>query len=787
MKNKSEALNSYQILDTEPEEKYDSITSLASFICNTPAALINFIDGTRQWTKSKVGMDIYEIPTEIAFCQHTIQNSYLLEVKDSLQDERFMDNPLVTGSPGIRYYAGVPLVTPEGEHIGALCAIDFKPNELNDHQKAALKILAREVITQLELGKKNLQLEHLITKDKEFKDLFNYSGDIHCITNLEGKVEYINDTVYTLLGYHPEDILGKTIWDFSVPGERDRVMPPIYEAIAKGATTFQIETKVLRADGSIRWYEWCDVLKSGKWLVNGRDITDRKANEQELKALTLAVEKSAAGVIVRNALGEIEWFNEAFEHTIGYTLSELKGKTFGDLLIGPQTDPAVLRYALDCLANRKPYEIEIILYKKNNIPVWVFVSNNPSFSEEGVLDRQIGVMIDITERKRAEEQLIKTREDAINLSKAKENFLSVMSHEMRTPLNAVIGMTRILKAEDPLEHQQNNLNILEFSAENLLTLINDVLDFTKIETGNLQLESVPVDLRALASKTIASLKFKTQNKNLDVNLEIDSKLPETLVGDPTRLYQIFMNLLGNSLKFTEQGEVKLGIYLLEENRENLNIRFEISDTGIGIAANKLATLFDPYTQAESDTARKYGGTGLGLAITKKLVSLHQSELKVESELGKGTKFYFVASFPKVVSLQGAANDIIEPETALDAKLLVVDDNAINRILARKILAKWSVETEFAENGLEAIQKLQEDRFDLVLMDIHMPVMGGFEASRAIKNLENLSSIPIVALTGSVIEPNDADFRESGMDGFILKPFEPSILYKKIKPLLKHLE
>lgn len=772
------ALESYEIFHSEPDEDYDCITNLASYICKTPVALINFLDDKVQWTKSKIGMDLDEIPKEISFCQHTIKNDFLFEVNDSLKDIRFKDNPLVTKTGGIRYYAGVPLVAPGGERIGALCVIDFQPNQLDEQQKTALKVLAKEVISHLEVRKKNRLLERMLKEAQAFENLFNNSNEIHCITDAEGKIEYTNDSVEQLLGYSPSEVLGKTIWDFCLPEERDRVMPRVYEQIAAGKTRFLIETTVLTKYGEVRWFEWSDVLKDGKWLANGRDITERKEHELKLNTLSLAVEKSSAGVIIRNAQSEIEWFNAAAESVIGYGLSELQGKTFGDLLVGPQTDVSILGLAKEHNAAMKPYEVEIILYKKDATPVWVFISNNPVFGSDGKLERQIGIIIDITERKHAEVQLIKTREDAINLSKAKENFLSVMSHEMRTPLNAVIGMARILKDEDPLDRQRDNLNILDFSAQNLLTLINDVLDFTKIETGNLQLESQPIDIRSLVSKTIESLKFKTQENSVKVIYEIDNRIPQLILGDSTRLYQIFMNLLGNAVKFTKEGEIKLSISLEKDNIDNLDIKFEISDTGIGIPKDKLVSIFDAYTQAETDTSRKYGGTGLGLAITKKLVALHQSTIYVESKLGEGTTFYFSLSLPKAESNDKSILD--EIESPLHAKILVVDDNTINRLLAKKILKKWSVETDFAENGLEAVNKVKENNYDLVLMDIHMPIMGGMEAALTIRQDERYQSLPIIALTGSVLSPNSENFSKSGMDDFVLKPFEPSILYKKIK-------
>ena len=774
------ALHQYKILDTDAQHEYDSITRLASAICKTPVALISFIDDKRQWMKSVIGMDIKEAPLDISICKTTIQSNLLLEITDTHKDDRFNQLPHISGPDGVRFYAGQPLTTPEGENIGTICVLDYEPRQLEEHQKDALKILSNEVMAHLEVAKKNRELEALLRQATSFQNLFNNSTEIHCIIDSEGTIEFINDSIYPLLGYTVEEALSKNIWDFSLPGERDRVMPAVYEEIAKGKRAFRLETQAITKSGHVRWFEWSDVINDGKWLVNGRDITERKENEKKLETLSVAVEKSAAGVIIRNAKSEIEWLNAAAEKIIGYTLSELEGRTFGDLLVGERTDRSLLITAKQLLAKNKPYETEALLYKKDRTPIWIFSSNNPLTNEMGEVEKQVSVIVDITARKHAEEQLIKTREDAIELSKAKENFLSVMSHEMRTPLNAVIGMTRILIDEEPLERQQNNLNILKFSAENLLTLINDVLDFTKIETGNLHLEGVPVNIRELASQTIESLKFKTEEKGVDVSFEVDKHLPEHIVGDSTRLYQIFMNLLGNAVKFTEKGEVKLKLIKEEETDNEVKIKFEVSDTGIGIPENRLDSIFEAYTQAEMDTSRKYGGTGLGLAITQKLIFLHQSEIAVKSELGKGTTFYFSITFLKP---SPSAPILLAPEKQIPLfkHLLVVDDNAINRLLAKKVLDKWSIKVDFAENGLEAIDKVKETDYDMVLMDIHMPVMGGIEAVKLIRAMEGkkYQELPIIALTGSVGSSSKEKFASEGMNDFVLKPFEPNHLYKKI--------
>jgi CheY-like chemotaxis protein len=362
-------------------------------------------------------------------------------------------------------------------------------------------------------------------------------------------------------------------------------------------------------------------------------------------------------------------------------------------------------------------------------------------------------------------------------------FLSVMSHEIRTPLNAVIGMSHILMDDDPRESQKENLEILSFSAQNLLALINDILDYTKIETGNMILENSNVNLKELVSHTLNSLQFKTEEKEMVLKSEIDHRIPEFVIGDNTRLYQILINLLGNSVKFTEKGEVKLKLDLLEENANSVRVRFEVSDTGIGIPSDKKDYIFNAYTQASSDTTRKYGGTGLGLAITKRLLELHHSEIHLESELGSGSVFSFIIEFKRSTHSAMKA-DTQTPFHELSGSILVVDDNEINRMLASKVLSKWGLKVSFAENGQIALDKVQQEHYDLILMDLHMPVMDGMEASKAIRQLGGHHiKVPIVALTASLFSQELETITECGMDGYVIKPFIPNELYSKVRSLL----
>jgi signal transduction histidine kinase len=360
------------------------------------------------------------------------------------------------------------------------------------------------------------------------------------------------------------------------------------------------------------------------------------------------------------------------------------------------TDVAIIEKARELSEKKQSFEVDLLIYRKDGQPLWISVINSVIMGDNGKVDKYIETIIDITAKKKAEIELISAKEEALQLSRAKDMFISVMSHEIRTPLNAVIGMSHLLLDDNPLDAQKENLSILKFSAENLMTLINDVLDFTKIETGNIELEKARIDIREMIQSIIGSMKYKAQEIHIYLTQSIDADIPAIVIGDRARLVQILLNLVSNSVKFTSQGGVNIDLKVIEQNNDTVRIRFGVSDTGIGIAENKLNTIFESFKQAEADTTRNYGGTGLGLAISKRLIELHDSRINVDSVLGEGSTFWFTITFNKVID--HAINNNNKVDTGLNINVLVVDDNQINRLLINKVLKKWGATADFAENG-----------------------------------------------------------------------------------------
>ncbi|MBE8724359.1 GAF domain-containing hybrid sensor histidine kinase/response regulator [Flavobacterium hungaricum] len=527
------ALRRYNILDTLPDHAFNDATKLVSYICGVPIAHISFIDESRQWFKSEIGIGLSEVPREISFCQYTIMESELVEINDTFLNERFKDDPNVTDGFKVRFYAGIPLTTPDGYNIGTLCAIDHVSKTLNENQRNALSIIAKHVIVQLELQTKNIEL------DKQKK-----------------------------------------------------------------------------------------------------------------------------------------------------------------------------------------------------------------IAEKAVF--------------------------------AKDSFLANMSHEIRTPLNSIIGFTDLLAQTNLDEVQSEYINNVQIAGENLLLIVNDILDLSKIESGNLTIDAEPFNLKKTLKHVYNLLKVKVQ-KDVEFNLYLDADLPEMVVGDQGRLNQILVNLIGNALKFTKEGEVTASVKKVDETESSYSLKFSVKDTGIGIQKSKLKTVFDRFTQAEETTTRTYGGTGLGLNIVKQLIELQQSEIHVKSELNRGSEFFFTLTYKKATQSQStlkmpSKNDLGQ------LKILLCEDNVLNQKLVRSVMNNFGFELDTAVNGEEGIELLKANKYDLVLMDLQMPVKDGYQTTEFIRNEMNLD-IPIIAMTAHSLVGEQERCFKVGMDAYVPKPFKQPALLQAIKTVM----
>ncbi|WP_375583065.1 PAS domain S-box protein [Cyclobacterium xiamenense] len=519
-----------------------------------------------------------------------------------------------------------------------------------------------------------------------------------------------------------------------------------------------------------------------------RDISEEYKAKKELKKSEIKyrnlVEESTEIIFSITAQMELSYVSPNIKQFLGYETYEFTSGDFTDYLhpedakvfLGGKSKP------ITYFEENPEFEFRL-RHKRGHYRVFSS-SGKVIRDEKGEVRYYTGIARDITKLKETQKELYKAKDRAEAALNAKSQFLSVMSHEIRTPMNAVIGLSHLLLEDNPREDQLENLRTLQFSAENLLGLINDILDFNKIDSGKLILEKVPFEPKNLINRIIHSYSYQIRDKSLEIIYEPDFELPKLLIGDPVRIAQILNNLISNAIKFTDRGYIKISLKRIKQRDNWVTIRFTVKDTGIGIAKNKIKSIFDAFTQASTDTTRKYGGTGLGLAIVKKLTKLFGTQIRLESKLGEGSTFWFDVEFEiQNEHKQLETKDQVDSGGKLEQKkILVAEDNQVNQILLKKYLSKWGVgEICFAANGKIALDHFFKTDFDLVLLDLQMPEMDGFEVAKIIRKLDLLSkrNVPIIALTASSLLEVKDQLEASGMDDYISKPFTPENLYSKI--------
>jgi len=609
------------------------------------------------------------------------------------------------------------------------------------------------------------------------------SDGIH-ILSVDGFLIEASDSFCRMLGYRREQMIGMHITEWDANFTSDEIAESIAQRITK-QDVWTFETIHRRKNGSFLIVEVSNTplqLDGEIFLYNSsRDITERKKIEAELRRLNEAVRQCAEAIIVFNPLFIIEFANPAFEKLFGYSQSELKGQNLSMML--PE-DP-VLRAENGQKSGF--FQGEVLRRAKDgqNIPILLKVA--PLNDDHGTPIGFVAAMTDLTELKHAQWQ-------AESSNRAKSGFLANMSHELRTPMSGIIGLTHLLRSENLPDQTRERVDAIARSAQRLLGLLNDILDISKIEAGKIALEYIPFSLKRLIEDTSAMLRPAAETKGLVFSVQAAADLPQNFAGDPLRIGQMLLNLIGNAIKFTESGSILVVVEAADSARDSAFLRFSVTDTGIGLSPGQQENLFQPFQQADGSTTRKYGGSGLGLAIVKQMAALMGGQVGVESSLGSGSKFWFTLKLQRLNDDQHS-NPIafVDQSRSPDlsplnsdhgilrgTRVLLAEDDVTNQTVAVGLLESIGLLVDLANNGAAAVEMAKKGDYEIVLMDMQMPELDGIEATRRIRQDEALSHLPIIALTANAMRDHEAECLSAGMNDFLSKPFDPEQLFAVIQ-------
>jgi len=729
------------------------------------------------WSKSLYTLlEIDRVPEDISKYEYYISLihpddrekawQYFSDLKQD--DQSQFEYKLITPNGNLKYFRALKGKLVRDEHDNAKRSfgvlLDITETKLSEKQIKVSQAELEEAQTIAKIG--NWKWDVIMNK-------LNWSEEINNIFEIDKETASRENFIKLLTKYaHPNDrhILKQHLKDLSK------------------ITNTSYEYRIITPNGNIKYLSIIvgKLIKRDDGLIRKvigtlQDITDRKLAELESKRTEdkykLVLETIKLPAISVDCYGNIIFCNKHAADMLGYEQQEILGLNWVDTFV-PENSRSNTSELFDN-DSFKAQNTNLVICRngEQRIISW---QNTISYDQNGRIKEVTGIGEDITERQKKTLELISAKEQAEKSSQFKSEFLSIMSHEIRTPMNAVIGTTNLLLSEDPKPDQLEYLNTLKFSGENLLAIINDILDYNKIEAGKLELNKIPFSVHHLTQKIKKSFYAKATEKDLEIELIIDERIPPQLIGDQIRLGQVLNNLVSNAIKFTHYGKVIIRLEQEHVAGKFINIKFTVTDTGIGIAPENLHIIFDPFEQETQTSDTNYGGTGLGLAITKRLIELHKSTISVTSKPGKGTEFTFSIVF-EICHLDEKKEDLLPVANStadlLGMRILIVDDNKMNLMIASKFLKKWMADPEEAASGFEAIEKTKQKNYDLIIMDLQMPGMDGFEATRIIKRSN--PQIPILALTADAMPETHSKAFAAGMCDYLTKPFVPNILFEKV--------
>jgi PAS domain S-box-containing protein len=758
---------------------FDRLVTLACSIFDTPIIMLSVLDGERALFRSNVPISMGSMPREqsVSHVVAAMGQNGVLVVEDATASAPFNTHPMVTGPDGIRFYAGAAISTADGRVVGAFSVLDTRSRPRpSDQMLDTLKLMAGmagDILDQTAATRVIDEQLGVLRMAEQMSGVGNWRLDL-----ATRRVSW-SEEVYRIHGASPEtfDPSYDDAVSFYHPEDREVVRASVKRCIDTGED-YEFKLRIVRAHGEERIVISRGMVEqdaAGRSVaVYGvfQDVTEAEtahARIVESEARYRMLADGATDIIIAYGVdGIVTYVSPSVEASSGKTPAEVIGRPVTDMIL-PEDVPGLtesFRALVKLPVGQSSRGVRYRGVHRDGSVRWFEARTTVIRDAEGLAIGFHDVVRDITETKRLEAELIAARDVAEAAARVKSEFLANMSHELRTPLTSVIGFSGLLQDSPDLpETERRYADRIATASEALLSVINDILDYSKLEAEAVSLDTAAFDPAATARGAAAMVETQCQAKGVGLAVEIDD-LPSGILGDQGRFRQVTLNFLSNAVKFTVSGEIRLNVRRCGER-----LRVAVSDSGIGIAAEKIDALFDRFTQADASTTRVYGGTGLGLAISRRLIELMGGEIGVESCPGKGSTFWFEIPLIEAEGDAGAAADdavVLAPGT----RILLADDAPANRELVRIILSGWGVELDTVCDGAEAVAAASRDDYDLILMDVHMPVMDGMDATRAIRALGGArGAVPILALTANVQPDQIEACARAGMDGHVGKPIE----------------
>ena len=795
-------LRQYQILDTPADPDFDGLVRLAAAIAGTPIALVSLVDSKRQWFKARHGLDASETPRSVAFCAHAILDpTQPLVVEDATKDTRFAGNPLVVGPPYVLFYAGVPLCGgADSLPLGTLCVIDHHPRNLSQEALALLRDIARQVEVLLASKLRELQfmdaLKQLAEKSERKHALLDAMEEGVVMQNADGRILSWNPAAERILGLSGDQLSGRSSMDPQWNAIRADGSPfpghehPAMVSLRSGKPLRGEIMGVRMAASQPRWLHINAIPLAREGhnphavVCTFADITAVRQADQELRRsrqeLQVIVDNLPAvigswGPDLRNRFA-----NRQYQSWFGLSAAEVQGRHIREVL-GEERFAINLPYIEGALKG-EAQEFERTIPTPEGRTRHSLARYIPNV-HDGHLDGFFAFITDVTLMREAQELAVKAKEAAEAANQAKSDFLANVSHEIRTPLNGIIGMSGLLFDTELTLVQRDHAETIRACSEQLLSLINDILDFAKIEAGHLEIEVIPFDPLQVAEEVVVLLAERAATKGLELRLEPSPDLPRGLRGDPGRIRQVILNLVSNAVKFSEQGEVVVAIGM-KQDATMLDVT--VTDSGIGMSEDVLAKLFQPFVQADASTTRRFGGTGLGLSICKRLVELMGGRIEVRSQPGRGTTFQFTVACSKGSSADMPASTLADHA---GRRVLVIDGNLANRQLLDRILTGWGLTVAQAGTGPEGVTAVRQSAdggacFDAVLCDLHMPGMDGLAVAELLRSDPATAAVSVLIIGSALDQQIHARATALGVREIVPKPLRQARLLDALSRLFR---